>query len=186
MPWACNACRSAGSDHLRSGCVSQRPQLPEGLFRKRAESAVSWRVEAPHVSRHGEEEQYPQWVSTGRELPGRRGPAATAGVPGDKLASPLSAVQVRPVVSGRRAGRAAGMVALPALARSAASTAPGEESFFDFKCFGGGIPRGALKMPGVLFFFSGAWYECNQFNAFKSLKLGHAGHAHSCRVIFAS
>lgn len=75
---------------------------PSGLFRRRPESGVSGRVEAPHLWHHGEEEQHPRRVSTG---PSR-----------------LSAVQLRPAgpcgplrspAGGRRGGGAAGPAGTP-------------------------------------------------------------------------
>ncbi|XP_078290223.1 uncharacterized protein LOC132685076 [Panthera onca] len=56
---AYSSCRNAGFDHLRAECAPRWPQLPEGLFWKKPESWLSWRVGAPNFSRHGEE-PYPQ------------------------------------------------------------------------------------------------------------------------------
>lgn len=97
--------RVAGFDHLRAECVPQWPHLPEGLFWKKPESALSWRVGAPNLSCHGEE-QYPQRVSIRRELPGRpeRQPESREERASWGTGLP-SKVEVRPVASGRFAWR---------------------------------------------------------------------------------
>ena len=60
---------------------------------------------------------------------------------------------------------------------------PEERGFFDFKCFGCGIPKSSLNMQGVLFLSRVRRY-CSQFDTFESLKIGHARCAHSVMSFF--
>lgn len=60
---------------------------------------------------------------------------------------------------------------------------PEERGFFDFRCFGCGIPKSSLNMQGILF-LSRVHCYCRQFDTFKSLKIGHARRAHSVMSIF--
>lgn len=128
-------------------------------------------------------------MSIGGELPGWLGSSATvgaaryAGIPGGGCSlarrgrAVTRPVEVRPVAFGGRAWLAPARRSTHAttLLAPTAFALPGEEGFFDFRCFACGIPKNAVNMQGGLFLSELAISVINLILS-KSLKKGMLTH----------
>ena len=127
---------------------------------------------------------YPQPVSIGRTLPGLRGPGVTTRVASEQVFlaedAPQLAVEVRSPTPSRCAWEPATCFALRCLCLAA------RRDSLRSGALGVASQKTARNMQGAegggVFLFPEPAISVT--NLFFKLEIGHAGHAHSCHVIF--